>query len=262
MDNQMKVKDAGQSPVGLHATTINEVIASLDRIVDWSRLTAKRSGYFAALYRKVTIKVKEGIDTGYFDDGERMEKLDVIFANRYLDAFEQYHAGKPVTKVWQLGFELGEQWFPIVLHHLMIGMNAHINLDLGVAAAETVPEDKLADLEADFNKINEVLSDLVDEVENDLGKIWPFFKVLDRVAGRLDERLADTGMAFARDRAWQFALDYAASNNKKKSLEEMDRKMFLTGKLFLAPGLFKNIILFCIRIGELGSVRKKIAVLE
>ena len=43
-------------------------------------------GYFATLYRKVTIQVKKGIADNFFDDGPRMERLDVILANRYTQA--------------------------------------------------------------------------------------------------------------------------------------------------------------------------------
>lgn len=246
----------------LQGESIDEVISSLDKIIDWSKANNKQTGYFAALYRKVTVKVKEGIESGYFDDGERMERLDVIFANRYLDAFERYHAGKAVTKVWQLAFEITDEWFHIVLHHLMIGMNAHINLDLGIAAALTVPENEMELLKPDFNKINDVLSDLVDEVEDELGEIWPLFKKLDKLAGSVDERLADTGMAFARDRAWEFAIRYVTAVDKAFAIEEMDNRMHAVAKLFLSPGLIKSSILFFMRLGERGSVAKKISVLE
>jgi hypothetical protein len=36
----------------------------------------------------VTKKVKNGIENNLFDDGPRMEKLDVIFAKRYIDAYK------------------------------------------------------------------------------------------------------------------------------------------------------------------------------
>lgn len=258
----MKKIDNSESLHGLSADTIDSVILSLDNIIDWSKAHAKQTGYFAALYRKVTIKVKEGIASGYFDDAERMERLDVIFANRYLDAFERYHSGGSVTKVWQLAFELTEDWSPIVLHHLMIGMNAHINLDLGIAAAQTVTENEMPLLKPDFEKINDVLSDLVDEVESELSEIWPVFGKLDKVAGSLDERLADTGMAFARDRAWKFAMRYSQSDDKAAEIDRMDTQMHLIAKLFLSPGLIKSSLLFLIRLTERGSVTDKIKILE
>ena len=96
-------------------------------------------GYFPALYRKVTVEVKRGIEERVFDDGPRMERLDVVFAKRYLDAFDAYMEGGAPTRAWVLAFETTGQWWPIVLQHLLLGMNAHINLDLGIAAARVSP---------------------------------------------------------------------------------------------------------------------------
>ena len=76
------------------ARDIDEVIAQLDDIIARSIRDGSRLGYFAALYRKVTAKVKEGIAQGRFEDGPRMERLDVTFANRYLEAMDQFRRGK------------------------------------------------------------------------------------------------------------------------------------------------------------------------
>jgi len=51
------------------ARTIDEVIVHLDDIIARSIREQSRLGYFAALYRKVTVKVKEGIAQGRFEDG-------------------------------------------------------------------------------------------------------------------------------------------------------------------------------------------------
>ncbi|HXT64612.1 MAG TPA: DUF5995 family protein, partial [Pyrinomonadaceae bacterium] len=59
--------------------TIDEILADLDQIILRARNDQSRLGYFATLYRNVTIKVKEGIIAGAFEDGPRMEKLDVTF---------------------------------------------------------------------------------------------------------------------------------------------------------------------------------------
>jgi len=70
--------------------TIDDVIAQLTKIVDEARTTSSRLGYFAALYRKVTIQVKRGILQGQFRDGPRMEKLDVVFAST---AWQKFFSG-------------------------------------------------------------------------------------------------------------------------------------------------------------------------
>ena len=247
---------------GLHATTIQGVIASLDRIVEWSKQHNKRTGYFAALYRKVTIKVEQGIENNAFDDSDRMEKLDVIFANRYLDAFEAYYKGQPVTKVWKLAFTVTDKWSPVVFQHLMIGMNAHINLDLAIAAAETVEPESLPTLKPDFEKINTLLASLVEEVQVELAQIWPAFKWIDRFARNADETFADKSMIFARDRAWSFANEYATSIDKARTLEKMDSRIYLLGRVLVSLPIQFRLLLLAIRMMERGSVAEKIAILE
>jgi len=66
-----------------------------------------------------------------------MERLDVTFANRYLDAVARHRAGRETTRAWGVAFAALGRWPPIVIQHQMLGMNAHINLDPGIAAAET-----------------------------------------------------------------------------------------------------------------------------
>jgi hypothetical protein len=92
------------------AKTVDEVIQQLDEIIDQSYWQKSRLGYFAALYRKVTVEVKKGIKCGFFNNGERMEYFDVVFANRYFDALEQYQSNMVPTKSWQL---IDVQWKPL-----------------------------------------------------------------------------------------------------------------------------------------------------
>ncbi len=92
--------------------TIDEVLQQLDRIVEFSLAEESRLGYFAALYRKVTRKVKEGIESGLFEDGARMEGLDVVFAGRYLAALELFRRGEAPSAAWQVAFEAAGMWRP------------------------------------------------------------------------------------------------------------------------------------------------------
>ena len=116
--------------------SIDEVIEILENIITESEINNDPLGYFAALYQKVTVKVKEGIENNFFDNGPRMEKLDVMFAKRYIDAYYSYQKNEAITASWTRAFGLSTNYWPIVLQHLLIGMNAHISLDLGIAAAE------------------------------------------------------------------------------------------------------------------------------
>ena len=120
----------------MKANNIEEVISILDLIITDCTKRNDPLGYFPALYKKVTIEVKKGIEENFFDDGSRMEKLDVVFANRYIEAYYNYQQNIPTTKSWEQTFISSKNYWLIVLQHLLLGMNAHINLDLGIAAYE------------------------------------------------------------------------------------------------------------------------------
>ena len=117
---------------------IQQVLEELDEIIDNSTRQQWAHGFFATLYRQVTADVAEGIEKGIFEDNERMERLDVLFAQRYLDAFSAYSAGSGTTRSWAVSFRANERRRSIILQYLLLGINAHINLDLGIAASETM----------------------------------------------------------------------------------------------------------------------------
>ena len=84
--------------------TIDDVVSALDTIVQQSHENASRLGYFAAMYRRVTYVVRDGIGAGSFDNGPLMEQLDVAFASRYLDALATFQAGGAATRSWMVAF--------------------------------------------------------------------------------------------------------------------------------------------------------------
>lgn len=246
------------------ATTIDQVISTLEKIILDSENNQTSLGYFTALYLKVTKKVKEGIEDNFFDDGPRMEKLDVIFANRYLNAYFSYQKNETITASWQKGFELSTRYWPTVLQHLLIGMNAHINLDLGIAAAQVMKGKNIEGLETDFNKINGILSSLVVEVEQDLAEVWPALKIILKLTGKVDDFLVDFSMGIARDGAWKLAKSIANKPPEvlKAQIKTRDQKVAKKAAIITDPGIVVNTILGIVRLGERGSVADKVKILK
>ena len=248
----------------MQAKTIDEVIDYLDEIIETARATGSRTGYFAALYKKVTVQVKEKTAAGYFDDNERMEKLDVIFANRYLAAYTAYRDGGEMSKSWQVAFAAANKWRPIVLQHLLVGMNAHINLDLGIAAAEVAPGDQFESLHDDFNKINTILSDLVNDVKEELSQIWPMLRLIDKVMGNAENVIINFSMEVARDMAWSFGKQLAPADDqeRQRKITTRDKEVALFGEEIVKPPFLVRIITLFVRIGERGDVTRIIAILN
>ena len=193
-------------------TTLDEVLVRLNGILDEAVRTGARIGYFAALYERVTTNVRRAIVAGtVFDDNPRMTRLDVVFANRFLDAWDRHSRGEAPSACWQVAFNALDDPSPLVIQHLMLGMNAHINLDLGIAAATVAPTPaSLAALQPDFNRINDVLARLVRVVEDELCQISPRLQRLADVV-TVEQPMFDFGLNASREIAWKLATDLVAT---------------------------------------------------
>jgi hypothetical protein len=243
--------------------TIDDVIRALGEIIDWAWQQKSRTGYFAALYRRVTQAVKDGVSHGRFQNGPLMERLDVVFANRYLQAFEEFRSGQKTTLSWQVAFQAASQWYPLVVQQLLGGMNAHINLDLGVAAAACSPGDQIAGLQADFNEINAVLAGEVGAVEKEIAKVSPWIGLLEKLGLREETKIINFSLTKARDCAWSEAVKMAAlpASQLPAAISDLDLRVQLLGRLVVAPPLFIKLRLFPIRIVENNDVRQVLDVL-
>lgn len=240
--------------------SIDDVIQILDSIIEEAVKTGNVLGYFAVLYQKVTVKVKEEIQNNYFDDGPRMEKLDVVFAKRYIDAYFTWKNNEPVTQSWEIAFSEASNNNLLVFQHLLLGMNAHINLDLGIAAAEISSRNTINDLEDDFKRINDILASMVDEVQRGLSSIWPFLRKLLSLLGQVDNMLVDFSMKVARNGAWEFAKEIVAVEKADwpEAIKTRDQKVAKKTRLITDPGKVIRFIFRIIRWTERGTVADKI----
>ncbi|MBP8238670.1 MAG: hypothetical protein KAX50_01820 [Saprospiraceae bacterium] len=246
------------------AATIDEVIRKLEIIVQDASSVGDPLGIFAVVYLGVTRDVKSGIQEGRFDDGALMERLDVVFANRYLEALSQYKNSEPCTQSWKIAFEAAQNQDFLILQHLLLGMNAHINLDLGISAAECVDARRILELERDFMSINSVLAAKIDAVQDRLSAVSPLLFLLDWAGQRKDERFAEFSLIKARDQAWQLAVALSRQNENQQTLriEAQDWAVAALGKLISHPGKWIIWLLKLIRFFEKKDARRIMAVLQ
>jgi len=197
------------------ASNIDEVLSALQKIIGESINNKERVGYFAAMYYKVTDRVKKGILANEFEDGARMEKLDVTFANRFLEAFSQWRSQKQASGPWQVAFDSTKKSSLLVVQHLLLGINAHINFDLGIAAMEVAPGNTLQSLRRDFNSINDILALQTYEIISDINRISPLFSIVGWHATNYESVLIQFSIENARDGAWAFAENLSIASEKE-----------------------------------------------
>lgn len=245
----------------MSAKNIDQVIARLEEIVEEASARKDPLGIFAIVYLGVTRAVKEGIRQHVFQDGDRMERLDVAFANRYLYAHDAYRHSQACTQAWQTTFNAAMRFDLLVLQHLFMGMNAHINLDLGIAAAEVVPPEELPGLEEDFNRINALLVARIDEIQGRLCQISPLLFLVDWFGKNNDERFAEFSLVKARNNAWKAATRLSGLPLSDKTLEinELDNYVAILNKVIASPGIFFGAIVRFIKwfeVKDMGVVMK------
>ena len=137
-----------------------------------------------------------------------------MFGGRYLRALEAGAPGGP-RRCWRLAFRAIEEHGPVLVQQLVLGVNAHINLDLAVAAARTCPGDAIHDLRADFDRINAILIAVLGELGVVLAEFSPLLGGLDTILGRLDEDILGFKLQRARAEAWEAAVLLAGQTGRR-----------------------------------------------
>lgn len=188
---------------------IDEVIEELERLVAWAQSgppAPSRLGFFAALYLRVTNTVRSRLGTAYFDDDARMEQLDARFAARYLTAVKQHLTNDPaITAGWSIAFDAAARTDLIVVQHLLLSVNQHINFDLAQAAAATCPGPLLAPLHDDFMRITDMIAGILPTVVSELGACSPMIGMLNFLDERGEIQVLNFSIAEARGAAWDWA---------------------------------------------------------
>jgi Family of unknown function (DUF5995) len=254
-----------KEPDTTQSNTIDEVIERLDQIIGWTEAEGSRIGYFAALYRGVTDGVREGIATGRFQDRARMERFIVAFANRYVDALRVYRTGQRPSRAWSFAFESARGTRPVILQHLLLGINAHINLDLGVAAAEVSKDGELDDLRQDFLTVNDILSSRMNVVRAQIARVSPLIHLLGQIDPTADRAVINFSIERARDQAWTVAELLACLHQDAwpDRIDVLDRSTTALGRLVRdPPGRVLSSGLGLIRLSETRSVGSVIRALQ
>lgn len=248
----------------MRADDINDVIEALTAIVARARDQADRVGYFAALYRQVTVAVRDAIMAGRFDDGQRMSRFDALFGNRYFDALEGWQGGRGAPRCWKIAFELTRNADAIIVQHVLLGVNAHINLDLAVAAAQISPGASIDRLRRDFLLINEILNGVLAQVQHVVDQISPYLGLLDTFGGRDEEQILDFSIRAARQEAWQNAvlLAHQTGQEQEQTITRLDSRTAMLARLLSRPGGLARPAVELIRSGETTPVPQVITQLD
>ncbi len=232
---------------------IDSVIDELKQLVAWTLTRPSRIGYFASLYLRATNTIRSRIGRGYFDDDARMEQLDATFASRYLSAVQQFRSQDPaLPKAWAVALNATNRENLVIVQHLLLSMNPHINIDLAIAAAKNCPGDSINSLRGDFNKINAILASVVPTVIAEIDALSPYLHLLADLAQDGETSIIDFGLVGARDASWAMAEKLAclSASEQEEVINSENIPIGAVGQAILSPGFIASEVLKTVRSAE------------
>ena len=162
---------------------------------------------FNGMYLQVTEAVRDALPS--FESPQYIERLDVLFAEFYFQAFDAAAADAWVSKAWEPLFRRRDVPGVQALQFAIAGMNAHINNDLAHALvlswreldhkpSHDSPERR------DYDKVNEILERVEADLKGPLAD--DLVRDVEAVLGTAGDLLAFWDIRKAREAAWERAL--------------------------------------------------------
>lgn len=227
-------------------TTVREVIALMNHI---DAVLPESDGlkWFNRLYNMVTQAVNTAVEAGRFMNGAHVAKLDVIFANRYFNAFVMNANGSGAPRAWRPLLQYRQRAGVSRLQYALAGMNAHINHDLALSVVDTCRAENIAlasdtPFHKDFLAVNGILEET--EAQSTPILLTGVLGTLERSMGHADNVLAMWSVRRARDSAWTNAeVLWSLRNNPtlyNSFTKTLDGMTGFAGRGLLLPGALEK----------------------
>jgi uncharacterized protein DUF5995 len=221
------------------AKTVEDVASLLQGCIETAREEDSADAYFPLIYSWETHDIAQAADDGLFDAPDELRHTIVVFANRYFTARAQFRANQPTSRAWELAFRAARSSSALVLQHLLLAMNAHINVDLAAATAETgLPW-------LDYSRVDAILGRGVGKIQGRLNRITPLLLALDYTLGGFDEMLTVFSLKAARRYAYELAHRMRATPESERAglLAEAEGGAFRLGQRLLEPPLRDRLVI-------------------
>jgi len=187
------------------ASSIGEVLSRLE-VVEATLPPRDGIACFDHLYLRVTRCVAKRLEEGdFFADNHYLHILDVVFANRFLEAVHLWdHDRKRISRSWAALTERRHHPRVARIQFALAGMNAHINFDLALSLVDTC---RKLDVELgdgsqrhDFLRVNDIFKEVEESSREELlGDLGEFDET---VVEDVVNAAGHFSVVKARDAAW------------------------------------------------------------
>ena len=204
-------------------TCVRAVVDEMDSRLEPLAASCDHKAAFAFMYRQVTDAVARA-EPGFFRSAASLDRLDVVFASFYFDAYDTWRHGRRsnVPEAWRIAFAAADERRVQGIGDMLLGMNAHISRDLPFAlerlrrAGRTVAK-------RDFDRVNVLLVRVQGPMLKEAARRFdpgvddfsvPVLDVDDRTVGQL--------LAAWREEAWLNARRLASASTpaRRRAVEQ------------------------------------------
>lgn len=199
--------------------TLDDVVYCFSTLEHEFNARRDKRAIFATAYLAITRAMKAGIEDGRFGDGDWVNGYLRSFAYLYVAALRAYEAGdlENVPDAWRVAFDLGAAGDGLVIQHLILGINAHVNHDLPFALMRAGIDPQRPRRYDDHTNVNIVLGATLDTLQDHVEKLYsPVLRLFDNLLGKLDDQFSFSLVKNARENAWQACLALAEAANDEE----------------------------------------------
>ncbi|MFZ5815061.1 MAG: DUF5995 family protein [Bacillota bacterium] len=198
---------------GAHVGSLDDLLAVMTaHLARFDRAEDHRAA-FLRVYRRMTATARQRLTEPFFLDPAWVERVAIRFAWYYFDALDRFERGDAPPPAWEYAFRVAVRRQGFLLQDILLGMNAHINNDLPLVAAEILRGERdeaslfrILRRRFDHDQINRVLFEVIPAVEREVAGCYGRLVLpLGRVMGTLDQHLATFGLKSWRDNVWRNA---------------------------------------------------------
>lgn len=208
------------------------LLSTIERLRSAALEADDATGFFAAMYARVTDRVQTAIADGRFGDGETMERFTRTFADWYLGPRD---GSRALPACWKAADDVSGDRGLLIVQHLLLGVNAHVNHDLPQVVVELADgASSLEVLRPDFDAINDILAETQPDILRDLGRVSGWTQLAVSGGGG---RVFNFSLGRARDQAWQSAERIHRLGDAARVVEvaEMDRLVSVLAYVITRP---------------------------
>jgi hypothetical protein len=156
---------------------------------------------FCEVYADETAAIANALPQ--FGDPDWAVAIVKAFSTRFLDAWSAHAEGRDTRTTWRPVFEALERRTMTDIDALALGIYAHIVGDLPHALVSTTPDVPLGRRIDDFQRVNDLLKQSIDDIQEDFSeRFGAIYGLLDTLAGKYDEVFVEREVAALRGTAW------------------------------------------------------------